>query len=1058
MCRWQKGDPAVEERPGRLDLKARKALVLAATIAALTILSFSSVVGTYAQTESPAVPDSPVLTAEPGENAIELRWTAVAGAHRYEVWALWDSDADWQQLDDGDLSGTTFRHADLIEGTTYYYLVRGVSEAGEAGAWSEQVEATFDGRPSTLAPPILSAEATEGVVTLRWTPVSGGATYELWRWSSWDGWQRLDDGTLSATDYSHSGLPAGMTYYYGIRAVDERGETGEWGQRVSATVPGFLVVPEVPEERAALVALYEATDGANWRRSDNWLSDLSIANWYGVHTDQQGHVTRLLLRNNGLEGTIPDLNVFTSLTGLDLGTNRLTGPIPALSTQAGLTYISFRENRLTGSVPELNSLNGLRHLFLDDNQLTGQIPDFSSLTGLTSLYLSDNRLTGPIPDLSTLTNLMRLDLGSNQLTGPVPDLCTLTNLTHVYLGPNQLTGTIPELCDLPHLKALYLSNNDLTGPIPDLSALESLEILYLSNNRLTGSIPDLSALPNLWRVSLGSNQLSGSVPELKGLTHLTQLFLGSNLLTGSIPDLGSLPILTDLDLSGNDLEGLVPELDALSRLTTLRLSSNRLTGEVPVLSALSFLIDVDLSNNSLTGGIPDLSGLLRLETLDLSANDLGGPIPSLGELERLTGVLLRDNQLTGPIPDLSALTNLRLLFLDSNQLTGQIPDLSLLASLSELSLSDNRFAGPVVRLGALEELSRLSLSRNRLTGPLPDFAGLSKLNSVELTGNQFCLSPDSGELGSNDMVNAHLENLALATCTEADLAASPAAPMNLNAKASDGMVTLEWDAAADAVSYDLRVWDSIDRRWGDIGVAVTDSHFTHAVLIDGRNYQYQVRARGDNGVRGAWSKQLRVAVVEQQFPPPPLTLELEPFFQKYLEVGGVAVVAPSEVPDGKMSQAGEIIAGVLTNRADLLETLAAAGARIEYFGYWSEAGSEPDGWVAHVSVNDPDCGDFLQEFAHLIRQALEVQSDGQAFMSRLESVYQAALDAGLWQGSLAATHVEAYWAATVKYWFWETLPPSLAAEHPMLPDYDAEVTSLIEDVFGDASVPSYCKP
>ena len=50
----------------------------------------------------------------------------------------------------------------------------------------------------------------------------------------------------------------------------------------------------LPEERAALVALYEATGGANWSNSDNWLTDEPIYAWYGVTTDENGRVSRLI--------------------------------------------------------------------------------------------------------------------------------------------------------------------------------------------------------------------------------------------------------------------------------------------------------------------------------------------------------------------------------------------------------------------------------------------------------------------------------------------------------------------------------------------------------------------------------------------------------------------------------------------------------------------------------------------------------------------------------------------------------------------------------------------
>lgn len=1011
-----------------------------------------------AQTTSAAVPDAPVLSAEAGEDAIVLSWTAVSGAARYELWAWWDSDTDWVQLDDGELTGTTFRHVDVAAETTYYYLVRAVSESGEPGAWSEQVAATLEAAQSTLAAPILSAVAVEGGVELSWREVDGAASYELWTWTRWEGWQRLDDGKLAAAAYSHGGLLAGLTYFYGIRAIDGTGGAGEWAQQVSATVPGLLVVPEVPEERAALVALYEATDGANWRLQDHWLSDVSIANWYGVFTDQQGHVTGLYLENNGLRGPMPDLSALTSLENLNLGINRLSGPVPELSHHSGLVTLALQDNQLTGSVPDLESLGDLRGLYLDNNELTGVIPDLSALTGLVGLHLSGNQLTGQIPDLRALAELQTLDLGSNQLTGSVPELCSLARLTHVYLDNNQLTGTVPELCDLSQLRVLFLSNNLLTGPIPDLSALTSLEVLYLSNNGLTGSIPDLSPFANLWRLSLASNQFTGAVPELDGLTRLTQVFLENNQLTGPFPEWESVPSLTDLNLSGNRLEGPIPELGALTRLTNLKLSSNLLTGPIPALGGLFFLKELDISDNGLTGGIPELGALFRLETLDLSENRLRGPIPDLSGLKRLVGVSIGGNQLTGIVPDPGNLADLRWLILESNELTGQIPDLSLTGDLRVLNLSDNKLTGPVVDLDALKRLTRLSLSHNLLTGPLPDFGGLSSLIFLEITGNQFCLASASDGWGSSVFVNAHLESLSLAGCAAADLAVAPAVPRNLQATVSDGRVTLKWDAAANAKSYDLRVWDSIDRSWDLVGDELSDTHFSHSVETDGRNYYYQARARDGDGVRSDWSERLYAAVVQQQFRPPPPSLELDLFFQKYLDVDGVVVVAPSEVPDTKLREARDIIAGVLADRSDLLETLAANDARIEFFGYWGEAGGRRDGWQAEVTQFDPTCGHFLQEFAHLIRRALEEQADGEEFSLRLDGVYEAAVEEGLWRGRPASVGAEGYWEETVKYWLWGALPGVGGDSELTLGEYDAEADKLIGEVLGDASVPSVCRP
>ena len=61
----------------------------------------------------------------------------------------------------------------------------------------------------------------------------------------------------------------------------------------------------VADDRAALEALYDATNGANWSSNDNWKTDEPLGQWYGVRTNFDGRVTHLVLSQNQLSGTIP---------------------------------------------------------------------------------------------------------------------------------------------------------------------------------------------------------------------------------------------------------------------------------------------------------------------------------------------------------------------------------------------------------------------------------------------------------------------------------------------------------------------------------------------------------------------------------------------------------------------------------------------------------------------------------------------------------------------------------------------------------------------------------
>ena len=398
-------------------------------------------------------------------------------------------------------------------------------------------------------------------------------------------------------------------------------------------------------DRAALVALYNATDGANWRINGNWLSNAPMGEWDGVTTNSDGWVTHLDLQGNQLTGEIPaELGSLTNLERLWLAGNQLTGEIPAeLGSLTNLEGLSLNDNQLTGEIPaELGSLTNLEELFLNNNQLTGEIPaELGGLSNLTRLWLQGNQLTGEIPaELGDLTRLTVLYLHNNQLTGEIP--AELGSLTHLDLQYNQLTGEIPsELGDLTRLTELSLHHNQLTGEIPsELGSLTNLERLWLAGNQLTGEIPaELGDLTKLKYLDLSNNQLTGEIPaELGSLANLQWLYLYGNQLSGEIPgELGSLTNLQGLHLHGNQLSGEIPsELGSLANLQWLHLYGNQLSGEIPAeLGSLTDLEELFLSGNQLTGCIP--VGIAGVANNDF--NQLGLPFcagasgaPTIGTL------------------------------------------------------------------------------------------------------------------------------------------------------------------------------------------------------------------------------------------------------------------------------------------------------------------------------------------------------------------------------------------------------------------------------------------
>ena len=85
------------------------------------------------------------------------------------------------------------------------------------------------------------------------------------------------------------------------------------------------LIPADNSDRALLVAFYQAANGDDWLKNDNWLSDAPIGVWHGVVADTGGRVVSLDLRENGLRGPIAaELGGLTELNSLILAAMRWT--------------------------------------------------------------------------------------------------------------------------------------------------------------------------------------------------------------------------------------------------------------------------------------------------------------------------------------------------------------------------------------------------------------------------------------------------------------------------------------------------------------------------------------------------------------------------------------------------------------------------------------------------------------------------------------------------------------------------------------------------------------
>ena len=188
-------------------------------------------------------PAAPTVTAgTDSQGRPTLKWNAVSGAAKYEVYRARSKDGDYIKY--ATATGTSYTNTSYIEnGNTYYYKVRALDANGTAGAWSSIVSVTY--KQTLSAPTVTGGNDSQGRPTLKWNAVSGAAKYEVYRARSLNG-DYIKYSTVTGTSYTNTSyIENGNTYYYKVRALKSDGTAGAWSSVVSVTYKQTLPAPTV---------------------------------------------------------------------------------------------------------------------------------------------------------------------------------------------------------------------------------------------------------------------------------------------------------------------------------------------------------------------------------------------------------------------------------------------------------------------------------------------------------------------------------------------------------------------------------------------------------------------------------------------------------------------------------------------------------------------------------------------------------------------------------------------------------------------------------------------
>ena len=144
-----------------------------------------------------------------------IKWAAVAGASKYEVYRSGSKDGTYTLL--GTTTNLNYTDSKANAGYIYYYKVKAVNANSIKSNYSATVAATCHCARPVVKPDYL---ISTGKPYIKWTAVSGASKYYVYRSGSSNGTYEYV-GTTTATNYTDNKANAGYTYYYKVKAVSK---------------------------------------------------------------------------------------------------------------------------------------------------------------------------------------------------------------------------------------------------------------------------------------------------------------------------------------------------------------------------------------------------------------------------------------------------------------------------------------------------------------------------------------------------------------------------------------------------------------------------------------------------------------------------------------------------------------------------------------------------------------------------------------------------------------------------------------------------------------------
>jgi titin len=228
---------------------------------------------TFALPTPPAAP-SGLIASSASMTQINLTWTDNSTDETdFVLERSLDGVNGWTAIATPAANATSYNDATgLSAGTAYYYRIHAINGAGS----STDVTASATTAPAPTAPAapsnLLATAVSVSQINLTWSDNAVDETGFVIEQSAdgVNGWATLATPAANVTSFSHTGLLAGTSYYYRVRATNAVGSSGN-SNIASATTAVAPVTPVAPAAPSNLVATAISTSQINliWTDASN---------------------------------------------------------------------------------------------------------------------------------------------------------------------------------------------------------------------------------------------------------------------------------------------------------------------------------------------------------------------------------------------------------------------------------------------------------------------------------------------------------------------------------------------------------------------------------------------------------------------------------------------------------------------------------------------------------------------------------------------------------------------------------------------------------------------